>query len=85
MWAPLTIFLIQMAVYGLSCLNTRAIASGNIPRVAMTAFLMSGLSLAALLEIVRQDSGMACLVAYVLGSVSGDVLGLLISKRKTGG
>ena len=74
-----TLFLIQVVLYGLLCINYRSVAEAHYNLAAVSDFTIASLNFFVIRKIVKSDEALHQWVGYVLGSVAGSYLGIWLS------
>jgi hypothetical protein len=74
-----TLFIIQVFMYGLLCINYRAVAGAHYHHAAVSDFIIASFSFFVIRKIARSEDAMHQWLGYVLGSVAGSYLGIYIS------
>ena len=75
----LTLFVIQILMYGLLCINYRAVAQTEYNIAAISDFTISSFSFFVIRKIAKSDDAFHQWVGYVAGSVAGSYLGIYLS------
>lgn len=78
------IFGLQLILYCVVTLNTRAIAQASISATVFTDFGIAALNWATIRLISKHKDSAAQFVSYLLGSISGSTIGILLSKSLLG-
>jgi len=73
------LFFIQIALYGLLCINYRAIAQVQYNTAAVSDFMIASLNFFIIRKIAKSEDALHQWLGYVLGSVAGSYLGIYIS------
>jgi len=73
------LFFIQIALYGLLCVNYRAIAQVQYNTAALSDFMIASLNFFIIRKIAKSEDALHQWLGYVLGSVAGSYLGIYIS------
>jgi hypothetical protein len=79
------IFGLQLILYCVLTINTRAIAQASIPATVSTDLGIAALNWATIGFIAKHRGSAAQFAIYLLGSISGSTLGILLSKPLLGG
>jgi hypothetical protein len=79
------IFGLQFILYGVVTINTRAIAQASISATVFTDFGIAALNWATIRLIAKHKDDAAQFVSYLLGSIGGSTIGILLSKSVLGG
>ena len=74
-----TLFFIQIALYGLLCINYRAIAQVQYNTAALSDFIIASFNFFIIRKIAKSEDALHQWLGYVLGSVVGSYLGIYIS------
>ena len=75
---PVALFLAQATLYTVICVNFRAIAQLDYG-VAATSEIAFAVINFAVIQKIANDNSLKSLVAYVLGSLAGSMLGMYLS------
>jgi hypothetical protein len=75
----LTLFVIQILMYGLLCINYRAVAQTEYNIAAISDFTIASFSFFVIRKIAKSDDAFHQWVGYVAGSVAGSYLGIYLS------
>jgi len=75
----LTLFAIQIVLYGILCVNFRAVAQAQYNIAAVSDFLVASLNFFVIRKIAKSEDALHQWVGYVTGSVAGSYLGIYIS------
>jgi hypothetical protein len=73
------LFIIQVILYGLLCINYRAIAEVQYHWAALSDFAVASLNFFVIRKITSGGEAFHKWVGYVLGSVAGSYLGIYLS------
>lgn len=73
------LFLIQVILYGLLCINYRAVALAHYHDAAATDFIIASMNFFVIRKIAKSGDAVHQWVGYVLGSVVGSYLGIYLS------
>lgn len=73
------LFLIQVVLYGLLCINYRAVAEAHYNLAALSDFTVASLNFFVIRKIAKSDEALHQWVGYVAGSVAGSYLGIWLS------
>jgi len=76
-----TLAFIQIALYGLLCLNYRAVAQTQYNLAASSDFAIASMNFFVIRKIAKNDDALHQWLGYVIGSVIGSYLGIYISHR----
>lgn len=71
--------LIQIVLYGLLCINYRAIALGHYHWAAVTDFVIASMNFFIIRKIAQSHESFHQWIGYVIGSVIGSYLGIYLS------
>lgn len=74
-----TLFAIQIVLFGLLCINYRAIAQAHYHIAALSDFTIASLNFFVIKKIANGDETLHKWIGYVLGSVAGSYLGIYLS------
>lgn len=74
-----TLFIIQVVLYGLLCINYRSVADAHYNLAAISDFTIASLNFFVIRKIAKSDDTLHQWVGYVLGSVAGSYLGIWLS------
>jgi len=75
----LILFFIQIALYGLLCINYRAVALAHYHEAALTDFLVASMNFFIIRKIAQSNDAYHQWIGYVIGSVVGSYLGIYLS------
>ena len=75
----LTLFFIQVALYGLLCINFRAVALAHYNESAITDFTIASMNFFIIRKIAQSNEAYHQWIGYALGSVAGSYLGIYLS------
>ena len=75
----LVLFFIQVALYGLLCINYRAVALAHYHESAITNFIIASMNFFIIQKIAQSSEVYHQWIGYVLGSVAGSYLGIYLS------
>jgi hypothetical protein len=78
------IFGLQLILYCVVTINTRAISQASISATVFTDFGIAALNWATIRLISKHKDNAAQFVSYLLGSISGSTIGILLSKSLLG-
>jgi hypothetical protein len=78
------IFGLQLILYCIVTINTRAIAQASISATVFTDFGIAALNWATIRLIAKHQDNPAQFISYLLGSISGSTIGILLSKSLLG-
>jgi len=73
------LFFIQIALYGLLCINYRAIAEVQYHWAALSDFIIASMNFFIIRKIANIEDALHQWIGYVLGSVVGSYLGIYLS------
>jgi len=73
------LFFIQIALYGLLCINYRAVALAHYNEAAITDFTIASMNFFIIRKIAQSNDALHQWIGYVLGSVVGSYLGIYLS------
>jgi hypothetical protein len=73
------LFLIQVVLYGLLCINYRAVALAHYHDAAGTDFIIASMNFFVIRKIAQSGDAIHQWIGYVLGSVVGSYLGIYLS------
>ena len=73
------LFFIQIALYGLLCINYRAVALAHYHEAAITDFTIASMNFFIIRKIAQSNDALHQWIGYVLGSVVGSYLGIYLS------
>lgn len=73
------LFFIQIILYGILCINFRAVAQAEYHIAAVSDFTVASLNFFVIRKISRSEDTLHQWLGYVLGSVAGSYLGIYIS------
>jgi len=74
-----TLFAIQIVLYGILCINFRAVAQAEYNIAAISDFTVASLNFFVVRKIAKSEDALHQWAGYVLGSVAGSYLGIYIS------
>ena len=75
----LLLFVIQIVLYGLLCVNYRAVALTNYHEAAVSDFAIATMNFFVIRKIAKSEEALHQWIGYVLGSVVGSYLGIYVS------
>jgi hypothetical protein len=75
----LALFFIQILLFGILCINFRAIALANYHTAALSDFIVATLQFFVIKKIASSDESYKHWFGYTAGSVVGSYLGIYIS------
>ena len=75
----LILCLIQILLYGILCINFRAVASAEYHKAALTDFLIASLNFFVIKKIASSTDAIHQWIGYVTGSIIGSYLGIYLS------
>jgi hypothetical protein len=70
---------VQLLLYGLLCLNYRAVAQTQYNLAALSDFTIASMNFFVIRKIAKSDEAFHQWLGYVIGSVAGSYLGIWIS------
>jgi len=73
------LFFIQIVLYGILCINFRAVAQAQYNVAALSDFTVASLNFFVIRKIANSNDTLHQWAGYVLGSVAGSYLGIYIS------
>jgi len=73
------LFLIQVVLYGLICINYRAVAETHYNLAAISDFTIASLNFFVIRKIAKSEDALHQWMGYVAGSVAGSYLGIWLS------
>jgi hypothetical protein len=73
------LFIIQVVLYGILCINFRAVADAQYHLAAISDFTVASLNFFVIRKISKGEDTFHQWFGYVLGSVVGSYLGIYIS------
>jgi hypothetical protein len=73
------LFIIQIFLYGMLCINFRAIAQAEYHLAAGTDFIIASFNFFVIKKIANGTDSMHQWLGYALGSIVGSYLGIYIS------
>jgi hypothetical protein len=73
------LFIIQVILYTLLCINYRSVALVNYHEAAITDFLIASMNFFVIRKISTGTESLHQWVGYVIGSVVGSYLGIYLS------
>ena len=73
------LFFIQIAIYGLLCINYRAVALAHYNEAVITDFTIASMNFFIIRKIAQSNDALHQWIGYVLGSVVGSYLGIYLS------
>lgn len=73
------LFAIQIVLYGILCINFRAVAQAEYNIAAISDFTVASLNFFVIRKIAKSEDAIHQWAGYVLGSVAGSYLGIYIS------
>ena len=77
------LFWVQTFLYGLVCINMRAVSQTDYTTAIASDFAVATMSYFVIRHIATDGSKFSSWVGYVLGSVAGTILGIWISSHIT--
>jgi hypothetical protein len=75
----LWLFVVQIVLFGLLCINFRAIASAEYHKAAVSDFVIASLQFFVIKSVAGSNDSVKHWAGYTLGSVVGCYLGIYIS------
>lgn len=75
----LTLFWVQTCLYGVMCINTRAIAEVDYAAALSSDFAIASLNFFVIRKITRGGDETHQWLGYVLGSIAGTAIGIYSS------
>ena len=75
----ITLFIIQLILYGILCINFRAVADAEYHLAALSDFTIASLNFFVIKKISKGEDALHQWLGYVIGSVVGSYLGIYIS------
>ncbi len=75
----LVLFFIQVVLYGLLCINFRAVALAHYHESAITDFIIASMNFFIIRKISQSQEAYHQWIGYALGSVVGSYLGIYLS------
>lgn len=75
----LLLCLIQIVVYGILCINFRAVVHTDYHEAALTDFMIASLNFFVIKKIANSTDALHQWLGYVVGSVIGSYLGIYLS------
>lgn len=73
------LFFIQIALYGLLCINFRSVALAHYHEAAISDFVIASMNFFVIKKIAQSTDATHQWIGYVLGSVVGSYLGIYLS------
>lgn len=73
------LFIIQLFLYGLLCINYRAVALAHYHEAAISDFTIASMNFFVIRKIAKGEDALHQWVGYVLGSVAGSYIGIYLS------
>jgi hypothetical protein len=73
------LFAIQLVLYGIVCINYRAVALADYHEAAITDFVLASLNFFVIRKIAKSDDTLHQWIGYVMGSVAGSYIGIWLS------
>lgn len=74
-----TLAIIQIVLYGLLCINYRAVALADYHEAAVSDFVIATMNFFVIRKIAKSEEAFHQWVGYVIGSVIGSYLGIYLS------
>ena len=71
--------IIQIVLYGILCINFRAVANTEYHKAALTDFLIASLNFFVIKKISSTTDALHQWIGYVIGSIIGSYLGIYLS------
>lgn len=78
------LFVIQIVLYGLLCVNYRAVALADYHEAAISDFAIATMNFFVIRKIAKSEEAFHQWMGYVLGSVVGSYLGIYTSTLLNG-
>jgi hypothetical protein len=75
----LLLFAIQLVLYGILCINFRAVAETQYHLAAVSDFTIASLNFFVIRKIAKSEDSLQQWFGYVTGSVAGSYLGIWLS------
>ena len=75
----IALFVVQVILFSVLCVNFRAIASAHYHTAAISDFIIASLQFFVIKKIADSDDSVKHWIGYTLGSVVGSYLGIYIS------
>lgn len=75
----LTMFVIQVFLYAVMCINYRAVALVHYHQAALTDFTVAAINFLVIRKIAKSEESLHQWLGYVAGSVGGSYLGIYLS------
>jgi len=75
----LLLFAIQLLLYGILCINFRAVAETQYHLAAVSDFTIASLNFFVIRKIAKSEDSLHQWFGYVAGSVAGSYLGIWLS------
>lgn len=76
----LVLFFIQIVLYGILCINFRAVAQANYVTASITDFTIASLNFFVIKKIANSEANaLHQWVGYAIGSLVGSILGIYLS------
>jgi hypothetical protein len=73
------LFIIQLFLYGLLCINYRAVALAHYHEAAISDFTIASMNFFVIRKIAKGEDALHQWIGYVLGSVAGSYIGIYLS------
>jgi hypothetical protein len=73
------LFGIQLILYGLLCINFRAVSEAHYNLAAVSDFTIASLNFFVIRKIAKSEDSLHQWLGYVAGSVAGSYLGIWLS------
>ena len=77
----LLLFAIQLVLYGILCINFRAVAETQYHLAAISDFTIASLNFFVIRKIAKSEDALHQWFGYVAGSVAGSYLGIWLSVK----
>jgi len=75
----LLLFIIQVFLYGLLCINYRAISLIAYHQAAVTDFIIASMNFFVIKRIAQSTESLHQWIGYALGSIAGSYVGIYLS------
>ena len=73
------LFIVQIVLYSILCINYRAVAQAQYHLAALTDFMIGSMSFFIIRKISRSEDSLHQWIGYALGCVAGSYLGIYVS------
>ena len=73
------LFIIQVVLYGLLCINYRSVSAAHYNLAAVSDFTIASLNFFVIRKIAKSEDSLHQWLGYVMGSVAGSYLGIWLS------